>query len=102
MSDPKNGLPATPVKASRVDFLLKPEQVVLEVKKTRAGLGDRQVGDQLILDVARYSQMSDCRALVCFVYDPENRIVNPGGLQSDLSRSKDGLRVEVIVCPKKY
>ncbi len=88
--------------ASRVDFLLKPEQVVVEVKKTRSGLADRQIGDQLILDAARYGKMKDCTALVCFVYDPENRIVNPGGLQADLSGTKDGLRVEVLVSPKKY
>ena len=99
---PEEWTPSYAGGSSRVDFFLKPEQLVVEVKKTRSRLADREIGDQLILDLARYSKMVDCKAVVCFVYDPENRIVNPGGLQGDLSGTKDGLRVEVIVCPKKY
>jgi hypothetical protein len=89
-------------KASRVDFLLKLEQMVVEIKKTRAGLGAKEIRDQLIIDIASYAKMSDCKTLVCMVYDPENRITNPGGFQSDLSVEKDGLKVEVIVVPKQY
>jgi REase_DpnII-MboI len=89
-------------KASRVDFLLKPEQSVIEVKKTRQGLAAKEVGDQLIVDIARYSKMSDCKTLLRMVYDPENRIANPGGLQADLSGSKEGIQVEVIIVPKRY
>ncbi|UOE47420.1 hypothetical protein MTO98_23725 [Mucilaginibacter sp. SMC90] len=60
--------------ATRVDFLLKEEQVVIEVKKTRQGLADKQVGEQLILDIAHYRNHPDCKDLICFVYDPEGRI----------------------------
>jgi DpnII restriction endonuclease len=87
---------------SRIDFLLKPEQIVLEVKKTRVGLSDRQVGEQLIIDAARYSGHPDCRILVCMVYDPENRITNPAALEADLSGNKNGIAVEVIIVPKLY
>ncbi len=38
-------------KSSRMDFLLKNERVVIEVKKTRLGLADKELGDQLIIDV---------------------------------------------------
>ncbi len=89
-------------KSSRVDFLLKAEEIVIEVKKTRSGLGAKEVGDQLILDRERYSKMKGCRALLCFVYDPENRIANPGGLQADLNGEFDGFRVEAFVLPKSY
>src|ERR1035437_9944793 len=82
--------------SSRTDFLLKPEQIVLELKKTRKGLADKEVGDQLIIDSARYATHPDCKTLVCMVYDPENRIVNPSALQSDLSGSKNGVDVHVL------
>ena len=83
-----------------MDILLKKEQIVIEVKKTRQGLSDRQIGDQLIEDIARYAQHQDAKTLICFVYDPEGRIVNPGGLELDLSHLHDNLSVRVIVSPK--
>lgn len=99
---PEEWTPSYAGKSARVDFLLKPEEVVIEVKKTRAGLSGKEIGDQLILDIARYSKMKGCRTLICMVYDPENRILNPGGLESDLSGMKEGLNVEVVVVPKRY
>ena len=86
-------------KCARVDFLLKPEKIVVEAKKTRKGLGARQVGDHLLIDIARYRAHPDCLSLVCFVYDPEHRIDNPRGLENDLSRSEDDLDVRVIIVP---
>ena len=99
---PEEWTPSCAGKSSRVDFLLKSKQIVVEVKKTRQGLGVKEVGDQLILDIARYSKHPDCKTLVCMVYDPENRIQNPGGLEADLSGSSNGMRVEVTVVPKQY
>lgn len=40
--------------ASRLDFLLSAEEVVVEIKKTRTGLRDREVGEQLSIDIRRY------------------------------------------------
>lgn len=86
--------------SSRVDFLLKNEQVVIEVKKTRQGLADKHIGEQLILDVAHYRNHPDCKGLICFVYDPDNRVKNPRGLESDLRRlSDDQMPVELFVRP---
>ncbi len=99
---PEEWTPSYAGKASRVDFLLKAQQVVIEVKKTRLGLGAKEVGDQLILDIERYSKIADCKTLVCMVYDPENRILNPGGLEADLTGQKGKMKVEVIVVPKRY
>jgi hypothetical protein len=87
-------------KASRMDFLLKSEQLVVEVKMTRDTLGEKEVGEQLIIDIARYRVHPDCKLLVCFVYDPLGRIGNPEGLERDLSGSKDGLGVKVLIAPK--
>ena len=85
--------------ATRMDFLLKPEQIVIEVKHTRSGLRDRQVGDQLIEDIQRYAAHQDCRTLVCFVYDPDSWIQNPRGLEHDLTRQDGPFPVHVWVRP---
>jgi hypothetical protein len=89
--------PARAGGSSRVDFVLKEEQIVVEVKMTRAGLRDRAVGNQLIEDIERYRSHADCRALVAIIYDPERLIRNPRGLETDLTRNHDGLIVRVVV-----
>ena len=85
-------------KSARVDFLLKNEKTVIEVKKTRQGLADKEVGDQLIIDVERYKEHPDCEKLICFVYDPEARIGNPNGIMDDLNTRHKGF-VTVIIQP---
>jgi hypothetical protein len=82
---------------SRVDFLLKAERIVVETKMTRPGLGAREVGEELIVDIERYRSHPDCAALVALVYDPDRRIKNRRTLESDLSGTRDGLVVRVLV-----
>ena len=89
-------------KSSRMDFLLKEHGIVIETKMTREGLGSKEVGTQLIDDIARYKQHTDCKTLICFVYDPEGHINNPAGIENDLSRNENGLSVKVLIRPKGY
>lgn len=97
---PEEWTPSYAGKASRMDFLLKRERIVVEVKKTREGLANREVGDQLVQDVVRYKEHTDCRLLYCFVYDPESRIGNPHGVASDLEKlSSEELEVKVMIVP---
>ncbi len=84
-------------RCSRQDFLLKKENIVIEIKKTRDGLTDREVGEQLIVDIERYKSHPNCKTLFCFVYDPNERISNPRGLENDLTRETDGLNVITII-----
>ena len=86
--------------ASRVDFLLKQESIVVEVKKTRARMTPKTLGEELIIDRARYEKHPDCKTLVCFVYDPEGRIGNPVGIERDLEDHGGKLKVRVIIAPK--
>lgn len=86
-------------KSSRMDFLLKREQLVIEVKVTRPGLGAKELGSQLIEDIVRYEQHPDCKALVCFVYDPLGLIGNARGLEDDLARLGKSLPVRVFIRP---
>jgi len=88
--------------SSRMDFLLKNEQIVVETKKTRNGLGPKEIGEQLLVDIQKYSQHSDCKTLFCFVYDPEEKINNPEGIEGDLSKETNGMRVLVLIAPKGY
>lgn len=85
--------------SARMDFLLKQERTVIEVKRTRRGLGDKELGSQLIEDKARYRAHPDCRKLICFVYDPEGRIANPRGISNDLDSQEDTFEVKVIIKP---
>lgn len=83
--------------SSRQDFLLKNEKIIIETKKTRKNLGNKELADELIIDISRYSTHPDCKKLVCFVYDPENRVKNPRGFENDLmSNSSD--KLEIVVC----
>ncbi len=82
---------------SRVDFLLKSEQIVIETKMTRPGLGARKLGEELIVDIERYKSHPDCGALVALVYDPEKQVQNRRALEHDLSRKHDGLLVRVYI-----
>ncbi len=84
---------------SRTDFLLKKEKVVIEVKKTGSKTKDKEIGEQLLIDIARYKTHPDCKQLVCFVYDPEGLVGNPNGLIDDLEKSSNELPVTVIIEP---
>lgn len=87
-------------RSSRMDFLIKSEKIVIEVKKTREKLSDKEVGDQLSIDIVKYRSHPDCNTLICFIYDPEERILNPRGLEDDLSQQVGELKVKVYVVPK--
>jgi hypothetical protein len=96
---PEEWTPSYAGGSSRVDFLLKQEQIIVEAKKTRRGLEARKLGEELIIDIQRYRVHPDCRSLVCFVYDPEGRITNPRGIENDLNGTRDGIEVKVIIAP---
>jgi len=86
--------------SARMDLVLKEEKIVLEVKKTRKKLSEKEIGEQLIIDIAKYQKHPDCETLVCFIYDPEGRIGNPVGLINDLMEmSSKKLKVIPIINP---
>lgn len=96
---PEEWTPSYAGKSSRMDFLLKNEKIVVEVKKTRSGLGAKELGGQLIEDIERYQSHPDCKTLVCFVYDPEGLVANPKGIENDLARSEP-IDVKVYIRPE--
>ena len=96
---PEEYTPSYAGRSSRMDFLLKDIKTVIEVKITKKNQKDKEIGEQLTLDIAKYSTHPDCKELYCFVYDPESLIRNPKGLENDLSGNKNGLIVQVYIRP---
>ena len=93
-------VPSFAGRAPRMDLLLKAQKIAVEVKMTRDGHRDREIGDELLQDVARYKSHADCSALVCFIYDPRGLLKNPHGLASDVEKQSDSrLTVKAVVCP---
>jgi hypothetical protein len=86
---------------SRVDFLLPEYNLIIETKMTNSALHDKQVGEQLIIDIERYKQKKNINHLACFVYDKEANISNPSGLIDDLEKlSDEKMRVSVFISPQ--
>src|SRR5207253_41699 len=88
---------------SRTDFLLKNQQIVVEAKMTRTMVADKEVCFELMEDAAHYRHHSNCKKLVCLVYDPPGLIRDPRGVESyGRKLSSESLDVEVIVVPKDW
>lgn len=85
--------------AVRMDFLLKQEKIVIEVKKTRNSMTSKSLGEELIIDKEKYAEHPDCEKLYCFVYDPEGLLGNPIGIKSDLESGSQGF-VNVFIRPE--
>lgn len=96
---PEEWAPTYAGTSTRMDFLLKAERVVIEAKMTRKGLDQKKVLEELAVDKMRYRAHPDCKALVCFVYDPLGVCHNPVALERDASEVTDGFQVTVIVAP---
>lgn len=99
---PEEWTPSYAGGGSRVDFLLKDEKIIIEVKKTRPTLKAKDVGAELIVDSQRYRAHPDCKKLLCFVYDPEGWISNPRGLENDLNRKEEDFEIKVLIVPKGH
>jgi hypothetical protein len=87
--------------AARADLRLDEEKIFIELKKTRKGLTPKILGEELIVDIVKYASHPECRALICFVYDPEERIGNPVGIEKDLEKMATSLKLRVIIAPKR-
>lgn len=97
---PEEYSPSYAGKHSRVDFFLPRERMIIEAKMTRKGLGQKEVIDQLLIDVGRYSKVERVDNLVCIIYDPERYCTNPKAIEDDVENSGGRLKVRVVVCPQ--
>lgn len=86
---------------SRIDLLLKHSGIAVEVKMARPGRAMSVLRAELADDKEAYRSHPDVRALVCFVYDPEFTLRNAVAFEGDLSESRPGFRVAVVVAPAR-
>lgn len=97
---PEEWTPSYAGASNRMDFLLKEDEIAIEVKMTRNGLKDKELGEQLIIDIAKYQSHPNCKCLYCFVYDPDGNVRNPRGLEKDLEKLGKEFSVRVFIRPE--
>lgn len=83
----------------RMDFLLKDEGIVVEVKKTRKSMTAKSLGEELLIDREKYKVHPDCKKMYCFVYDPEGLLGNPNGIKKDLEKGAEDY-IKVFIRPE--
>lgn len=83
----------------RMDFLLKDEGIVVEVKKTRKSMTAKSLGEELLIDREKYKIHPDCKKMYCFVYDPEGLLGNPNGIKKDLEKGAEDF-IKVFIRPE--
>jgi REase_DpnII-MboI len=99
---PEEWTPSYAGGASRIDFLLREIETVVELKKTRSSLSTKDLGEQLLVDIAKYKSHPGCRNIFCVVYDPDDIIKNPRGVENDLNgQSTPEIAVRVLIVPKR-
>lgn len=96
---PEEWTPSYAGGSKRMDFLLKDAEIAIEVKMTRKGLKDKELGEQLIIDIANYKQHKGYKCLYCFVFDPDGYIRNPRGLEKDMQALDKDYPVKVFIRP---
>lgn len=99
---PEEYVPSYAGGSSRMDFLLHDEEIAIEIKRTRQGLKDKEVGEQLIIDKERYKSHPKVKTLICFIYDPEHRIGNPPAIEKDLTKKDGELQTLAIISPNDH
>jgi REase_DpnII-MboI len=65
--NPQEWTPSHAGACARMDFMLK-QRIVIEAKKTREKFADKEIGEELLVDIAKYKEHPDCGTLVCFIY----------------------------------
>jgi len=84
-------------KNSRIDFLLPQFKLAVELKHTRKGRKDGDLGEQLIIDRDRYIPHPSVTHLLCLVFDHDGRPRNPRALEEDLRRKATTTEIAVTV-----
>ena len=81
---------------------MKEEKIILEVKIVSESLKEKELHDQLLVDIQHYRAHPDCQRIVCFVYDPKGLLKNPKGIENDLYSNESDFQVVVRIAPQGY
>jgi len=83
--------------ASRIDFVMPEPRLAVELKHSRPSMSSKALGEELLVDAAKYGQHPGVETLVCLVMDRAGHINNPRGIEADLTRVHGALRVVVRI-----
>lgn len=98
----EEAVPSRAGSCARMDFLIMPFGIGIETKMTRENLIDKNVAEQLSIDIMKYKKHPDCKMLVCFIYDPDGHIRNATQITHDLeSEQTRKLKVKVYITPTR-
>lgn len=97
----ESGVPYNAGSNSRIDFLIRDENIGIEVKMTRKGLKDKELGEQIIIDMHRYSSHQNCKDVLFFIYDPQYFIVNVDGLRNDIKKENSKIASHLVIVPER-
>ena len=86
---------------SRIDIVLKTSDIIIEVKMATAKLKDKQLGDELLVDIGRYKEYPGAKRFVIFIYDRGDYVSNKRGMVRDLEKqSTPNFSVRVVINPE--
>jgi hypothetical protein len=83
--------------SSRVDFLIRDVEVVVETKMLRKSLTDRVLGQELLTDIGRYPAHPHCKAIFFLVYDPERLVHNEAELLASFTRTDAEPAIRLLI-----
>ena len=83
--------------SSRIDFILKRENIAIEVKCTRPSMTVRKLREELLSDLSSYPHHSSTEGVFILVYDKEYIVTNPVGFEDDLVEVRADLKIGVVV-----
>ena len=67
---------------------------------TNDNLRDKKLGEELLIDIGKYSSHPNCKTLIIFIYDKKDLIVNKAGLIRDLENKRTSeMDVKVFISP---
>lgn len=81
----------------RMDFLLPAHSIAIELKHSRPSMKTKDLGEQLVIDIENYKRHGSVRLLVCIVFDDDGYIVNPRGIETDLSGIRESVMVNTCI-----
>jgi hypothetical protein len=84
----------------RSDLFLRFEKIVVEGRMSGETFGEKELREQLAVDIRHYETLPACEMLVCFVYDPHGFFNPPGPIEDALRKDDRQFSVRVIVAPK--
>ena len=80
---------------SRVDFFLPEIKTALEIKYCRETHKDKEITEEISIDVQRYKGNTQYEKILVFIYDPDGNLKNPGGVLE----LEDNNIIQIVINP---